>query len=47
MFGGGDGESAWRPMLTQAIAKQMAAHGGIGLAVPVLRQILIMQETSK
>ena len=47
MFGGGDGESAWRPMLTQAIARQMAAHGGIGLAVPVFRQILTMQETSR
>jgi Rod binding domain-containing protein len=44
-FGGGDGESAWRPMLTQAIAKQMAAHGGLGLAVPVFHQILAMQET--
>ena len=46
MFGGGDGESAWRPMLTQAIAKQMTAHGGLGLAVPVFHQILAMQETS-
>jgi Rod binding domain-containing protein len=44
-FGGGDGEAAWRPMLTQAIAKQMTAHGGLGLAVPVFRQILAMQET--
>ena len=46
MFGGGAGESAWRPMLTQSIAKQMAAHGGLGLAVPVFHQILAMQETS-
>jgi len=46
MFGGGAGESAWRPMLTQAIAKQMAAHGGLGLAAPVFHQILVMQETS-
>jgi flagellar protein FlgJ len=46
MFGGGDGEAAWRPMLTQAIAKQMAGHGGLGLAVPVFRQILAMQETT-
>ena len=44
MFGGGDGEAAWRPMLTQAIAKQMTAHGGLGLAVPVFHQILAMQE---
>jgi peptidoglycan hydrolase FlgJ len=46
MFGGGDGESAWRPMLTQAIAKQMAGHGGLGLAVPVFHQLLAMQEMS-
>ena len=46
MFGGGDGEATWRPMLTQAIAKQMEAHGGIGLAAPVFQQILAMQETS-
>jgi Rod binding domain-containing protein len=44
-FGGGSGEAAWRPMLTQAIAKQMAAHGGLGLAVPVFNQMLRMQET--
>ncbi len=46
MFGGGDGESAWRPMMTQAIAKQMTAHGGLGLAVPVFHQMLAMQEAS-
>ena len=45
-FGGGDGEATWRPMLTQAIAKQMAAHGGIGLAVPVFQQMLKMQEAT-
>jgi Rod binding domain-containing protein len=44
LLGGGSGEAAWRPMLTQAIAKQMAAHGGIGLAVPVYTQMLRMQE---
>jgi len=43
-FGGGDGEAAWRPMLTDAMAKQMGAHGGIGLAVPVFHQMLLMQE---
>ena len=45
-FGGGDGEAAWRPMLTDAMAKQMAAHGGLGLAVPVFRQMLMMQEAA-
>ncbi len=34
-FGGGDGEQAFRPMLVTEIAKQLAAHGGLGLARPV------------
>lgn len=44
MFGGGDGEQAWKPMWISALAKQMAANGGIGLAKPVMQQMLIMQE---
>ena len=43
-FGGGAAESAWRPMLVDAIGKQMAAHGGIGLAVPVFNAMLHAQE---
>ena len=39
-FGGGDGEAAWRPMLTQELARHMADHGGVGLARPVLLQML-------
>ena len=46
-FGGGDGEEAWRPMLVDAVAKQIAAHGGLGLAAPVLRQMMQMQETAR
>jgi peptidoglycan hydrolase FlgJ len=46
-FGGGAGEAAWRPILTQAIAKEMAAHGGIGLAVPVFNQMLRLQEAKQ
>jgi len=45
-FGGGDGEASWRPMLTEAMAKQMGAAGGIGLAVPVFQQMLRMQEAA-
>jgi peptidoglycan hydrolase FlgJ len=45
-FGGGDGEAAWRPMLVEAMAKQIAANGGLGLAAPVLRQMMQMQETA-
>lgn len=44
VMGGGEAEKAWRPMLTDAIAKHIAAHGGLGLAAPVLRQMLQMQE---
>ena len=32
MFGGGEGEAAWKPMMISSLAKQMAAHGGLGLA---------------
>ena len=45
-FGGGDGEAAWKPMMVDAIAKQIAASGGLGLAGPVLRQMMQMQETA-
>jgi Rod binding domain-containing protein len=31
-------------MLTQELAKQIARHGGLGLAVPVYRQMLLSQE---
>jgi peptidoglycan hydrolase FlgJ len=44
-FGGGTGEEAWRPMLVQEIAKQIAAHGGLGLAKPVYDAMLRMQES--
>lgn len=44
VLGGGEGEQAWRPMLTQEMARQVAAHGGLGLAVPVFNQMLRMQE---
>lgn len=43
-FGGGEAEAAWRPMLVDAIGKQMQAHGGIGLAVPVFNAMLRAQE---
>jgi peptidoglycan hydrolase FlgJ len=43
-FGGGDGEAAWRPMLVQEVAKQIAASGGLGLARPVYAAMLRMQE---
>jgi Rod binding domain-containing protein len=44
-FGGGAGEQAFKPFLTDAIARKMASGGGIGLAMPVWRQMLRLQET--
>lgn len=45
LFGGGAGEQAWRPMMVQEMAKNIAKAGGLGLARPVLQQMLRMQET--
>lgn len=43
-FGGGEAEKTWQPMLVDAIGRQMAKAGGLGLAVPVFNQMLRMQE---
>jgi flagellar protein FlgJ len=47
LFSGGAGEEAWKPMLVQEFAKQIAAHGGLGLAKPVYDAMLRMQEAGK
>jgi Rod binding domain-containing protein len=44
LFGGGEAESTWQPMLTTEIAKTIEQHGGLGLAMPVFREMLRMQE---
>jgi Rod binding domain-containing protein len=46
VFGGGNAEATWRPMLVDAIGKQIAAHGGLGIAAPALAAMLRMQEIS-
>ena len=46
LLGGGPGEAAFRPMLVNEIAKHMARHGGLGLARPVMTQMLRMQEVA-
>ena len=46
-FGGGAAEATWQPMLVDAIGKQMAARGGIGLAVPVFNTMLRAQEQAR
>ena len=43
-LGGGEAEQQWKPMLIDALAKQITAAGGIGLAQPVFTQIIHMQE---
>ncbi|HUB14068.1 MAG TPA: rod-binding protein [Acetobacteraceae bacterium] len=47
MFGGGAGEAAVQPLLLDALAKDIAAHGGLGLAGPVFASLLRSQEAAK
>jgi flagellar protein FlgJ len=42
-FGGGHGEEMFRSLMTDAMGKQMAKAGGIGLADTVQREMLKMQ----
>ena len=44
-FGGGQGEEMWRSFMVEAMAKQTARAGGVGLANQVLSEMLKMQET--
>lgn len=44
MFGGGEGEATWRSFLIDAMAKQTAKAGGIGLADDVMAEMMKMQE---
>lgn len=43
-FGGGQGEEQWKPMMVDALAKQITKAGGIGLAKQVFTQMIHMQE---
>ena len=43
-FGGGSAEGQWRPLMIDAIGKQMAARGGLGLAEPAFKAMLRAQE---
>jgi peptidoglycan hydrolase FlgJ len=42
-FGGGPGEEMFRSFMTDAMAKQMAKSGGVGVADSVAREMLKMQ----
>ncbi len=46
-FGGGEAEAAWKPMLIDAVAKQITKAGGLGLAQPVFAQMIHMQEAKE
>ena len=46
-FGGGAAEQAFKPMMVSEIAKQIAHRGGLGLAEPVLQQMLRLQESKQ
>ena len=42
-FGGGSGEAAFKSFMMEAIGKQMAQAGGLGLADELTREMLRMQ----
>ena len=49
-FGGGPGEDMWKSFLSEAMAKQMAKRGGIGVSAAVEKEMLKLQglhETAK
>jgi Rod binding domain-containing protein len=43
-MGGGSAEAQWQPMLVEAMAKKIESAGGLGIAAPVFRQMIQMQE---
>jgi Rod binding domain-containing protein len=45
-FGGGPGEDMWKSFLAEAMAKDMAHRGGIGVAASVEREMLRLQGLS-
>lgn len=47
LFGGGEAEATWRPMMVQAIGRQMAANGGLGLADAIYSALMRAQENGK
>ena len=44
LFGGGAGESTWKPMMVDEMAKAIAKGGGIGIAAAVMKEMLRAQE---
>ncbi len=46
-FGGGQAEGTWRSFMVDAMGKQMAHAGGLGIAASVEREMLKMQGLSE
>ena len=46
-FGGGPGEDMWKSFLAEAMAKQTAKRGGIGVSRAVEREMLKLQEMTQ
>lgn len=46
-FGGGHGEEMFRGMLAERLGEELAKGPGLGLAAPVVAQMLKMQEEGK
>jgi flagellar protein FlgJ len=47
MFGGGAGERAFKPFLTEEYARGFSDRGGIGIAEAVKREMLHIQEAAR
>lgn len=47
LFGGGQAEATWRSFLIDEMAKTAVSAGGIGLAAPVMNEMLKMQELAQ
>lgn len=45
MFGGGEGEEAFRSVYLDALAGQVVKSGGVGISAQVQKQLLALQET--
>ena len=47
LFGGGQGEATWKPMMVDEMAKTIAKNGGIGIADSVMKELLRIQEMKR
>ena len=47
LFGGGEAEAQWKPFLVAELGKNISAGGGLGLARPIMEQMIRMQENAK